>query len=220
MTPKTGNLPLRTWKHIFVFLDPSGIVCSAPVVMSHTSPSPSPPPPTHPTHPRHPGFLPDIIYSQVLVPLDYSPSFDRSKLIVDDEIFARLILPLPKGVTLNFVIDTCHSGSLTDLQWMWDGERFRKEGPRESRGGLAVCLSGCCDDEESTDVSSFDGTSAGVLTSCWLRAIEEGHLTCVDATILSMSTLLFLYYYYFLVTVFAHNSDIAFGATCHIFLLS
>jgi hypothetical protein len=62
---------------------------------------------------------------------------------------------------------------------MWDGEEFVKDGPRESRGGLAVCLSGCSDDEESTDVSSFDGTSAGVLTSCWLRAIEEKNLTYV-----------------------------------------
>lgn len=97
----------------------------------------------------------------------------RNKLITDDEIFARMITPLPEGAALHFVIDTCHSGSLTDLEWMWDGGQFTQASNRSHSGGLAICLSGCTDQQESTDATNFDGKSFGVLTKSWLEAVTR-----------------------------------------------
>eukprot|EP00038_Savillea_parva_P012819 m.207146 g.207146 ORF g.207146 m.207146 type:complete len:940 (+) comp23601_c0_seq1:1-2820(+) len=118
---------------------------------------------------------------EALVPLDFALEWKRNKLILDDEIFARLIAPLPTGAVLNCVIDTCHSGTLTDLKHMWDGQSMHAASSRESSGGLAACLSGCTDEQESTDASSFDGGCHGVLTHAWLRAVDEGQGTTYGA---------------------------------------
>ena len=49
--------------------------------------------------------------NETLLPLDHRAAGQ----IVDDELNARLVNVLPRGVKLHAVIDACHSGSVLDL---------------------------------------------------------------------------------------------------------
>ncbi|KAJ6526919.1 caspase domain-containing protein [Mycena vulgaris] len=85
---------------------------------------------------------------ECLVPLD-----GEDNLIVDDELHAHLVVPLPAGAHLVAVLDTCHSGSLLDLKhyrcnrvfvpWVFPGNR-NSEDKRQGvtrRGALFLQLS-------------------------------------------------------------------------------
>lgn len=65
-------------------------------------------------------------YNETLIPTDSK----FSGVIVDDDINKLMINKLPRGATLNCLIDACHSGTVMDLQfvaglaapghpWMW-----------------------------------------------------------------------------------------------------
>jgi len=69
---------------------------------------------------------------ECLVPLD-----GEDMMIVDNQLHASLVEPLPSGSHLVAVLDTCHSGSLLDLRhyrcnrvyvpWTWRGRRNSEE---------------------------------------------------------------------------------------------
>ncbi|CAL1698890.1 unnamed protein product [Somion occarium] len=52
---------------------------------------------------------------EVLVPVDHNGLEDREKLIIDDELRKLLVEPLPIGAKLTAIFDSCHSGTLLDL---------------------------------------------------------------------------------------------------------
>ncbi|CAL5340378.1 unnamed protein product [Camellia sinensis] len=53
-------------------------------------------------------------YDETLCPLD----FETQGMIVDDEINATIVRPLPYGVKLHAIIDACHSGTVLDLPFL------------------------------------------------------------------------------------------------------
>lgn len=53
-------------------------------------------------------------YDETLCPLD----FETHGMIVDDEINAAIVRPLPYGVRLHAIIDACHSGTVLDLPFL------------------------------------------------------------------------------------------------------
>lgn len=53
-------------------------------------------------------------YDETLCPLD----FETQGMIVDDEINATIVRPLPPGVKLHAIIDACHSGTVLDLPFL------------------------------------------------------------------------------------------------------
>ncbi|KZV57947.1 metacaspase-1 [Dorcoceras hygrometricum] len=53
-------------------------------------------------------------YDETLCPLD----FETQGMIVDDEINASIVRPLPRGVKLHAIIDACHSGTVLDLPFL------------------------------------------------------------------------------------------------------
>ncbi|XP_039064436.1 metacaspase-1-like [Hibiscus syriacus] len=59
-------------------------------------------------------------YDEILCPLD----FEAQGMIVDDEINATIVRPLPHGVELHEIIDTCHSGTVLDLPFLCRMNRF------------------------------------------------------------------------------------------------
>lgn len=53
-------------------------------------------------------------FDETLCPLD----FETQGMIVDDEINATIVRPLPHGVKLHAIIDACHSGTVLDLPFL------------------------------------------------------------------------------------------------------
>lgn len=59
-------------------------------------------------------------YDETLCPLD----FETQGMIVDDEVNAMIVRPLPAGVKLHAIIDACHSGTVLDLPFLCRMDRF------------------------------------------------------------------------------------------------
>eukprot|EP00903_Cladosiphon_okamuranus_P020725 g19031.t1 len=41
----------------------------------------------------------------------------KNELLIDDEIFEKLVCAVPEGVTLTAIVDSCHSGTVLDLPY-------------------------------------------------------------------------------------------------------
>ncbi|CAJ2633222.1 metacaspase-3-like isoform X1 [Trifolium pratense] len=120
-------------------------------------------------------------YDEAICPVDY----ESEGKILDDEINATIVRPLPHGAKLHAVIDTCFSGTVLDLPFMcrinrkgyygWEDHRHPRAGYKGTRGGLAVCISACDDDGSAADTSAFSGMeSAGALTYSFIQAMQVG----------------------------------------------
>jgi len=53
-------------------------------------------------------------YDEAICPVDY----EHEGKIVDDEINATIVRPLPRGAKLHALVDTCFSGTVLDLPFM------------------------------------------------------------------------------------------------------
>lgn len=62
-------------------------------------------------------------YDEAICPLD----FQQSGLITDDEMHQVMVRPLPQGVRLTALFDSCHSGSALDLPYMYSTKGLLKE---------------------------------------------------------------------------------------------
>lgn len=62
-------------------------------------------------------------YDEVIYPVDYT----RAGHIVDDEIHFRVVKPLQAGVRLTAIFDSCHSGSVMDLPYLYSTKGVLKE---------------------------------------------------------------------------------------------
>lgn len=62
-------------------------------------------------------------FDETLCPLD----FETQGMIVDDEINATIVRPLPHGVKLHSIIDACHSGTVLDLPFLCRMNRLLAE---------------------------------------------------------------------------------------------
>ncbi|KAJ4727312.1 metacaspase 1 [Melia azedarach] len=120
-------------------------------------------------------------YDETLCPLD----FETQGMIVDDEVNAMIVRPLPHGVKLHSIIDACHSGTVLDLpflcrmnrdgQYVWEDHRPRSGVWKGTSGGEAISFSGCDDNQTSADTSALSKiTSTGAMTYCFIQAIENG----------------------------------------------
>ncbi|XP_065859091.1 metacaspase-1-like [Euphorbia lathyris] len=132
-------------------------------------------------------------YDETLCPLD----FETQGMIVDDEINATIVRPLPQGVKLHAIVDACHSGTVLDLpflcrmnrtgHYVWEDHRPRSGMWKGTNGGEAVSFSGCDDNQTSADTSALSKiTSTGAMTFCFIQAIERGHGTTYGSILNSM----------------------------------
>ncbi|KAK2982331.1 hypothetical protein RJ640_009028 [Escallonia rubra] len=126
-------------------------------------------------------------YDEALCPVDYM----TAGMILDDEINARIVRPLPHGAKLHAIIETCHSGTVLDLQFLcrmnqngyyaWEDQCISHT-YKGTNGGRALCLSSCDDHQISTYTPGFTGEAASALTISFLNAVESqptityGHL--------------------------------------------
>ncbi|XP_065872002.1 metacaspase-1-like [Euphorbia lathyris] len=121
-------------------------------------------------------------FDETLCPTD----FKTQGMIVDDEINATIVRPLPRGVKLHAIIDACHSGTVLDLpylcrmdktgKYVWEDHRPRSGVWKGTNGGEAISFSGCDDNQTSADTSALSKvTSTGAMTYSFIQAIERGH---------------------------------------------
>lgn len=71
---------------------------------------------------RQPDFDMDELdgYDETICPVD----FMEEGMITDNEINATIVSPLKNGVTLHAIVDACHSGTILDLAYVYDRDRF------------------------------------------------------------------------------------------------
>lgn len=132
-------------------------------------------------------------YDETLCPLD----FETQGMIVDDEINATIVRPLPHGVKLHAIIDACHSGTVLDLpflcrmnrsgQYIWEDHRPPSGIWKGTSGGEVISFSGCDDNQTSADTSALSKiTSTGAMTYSFIQAIEVGNATTYGNMLNSM----------------------------------
>ncbi|KAJ6375249.1 hypothetical protein OIU77_000266 [Salix suchowensis] len=132
-------------------------------------------------------------YDETLCPTD----FETEGMIVDDEINAVIVKPLPHGVKLHAIIDACHSGTVLDLPFLcrmdrsgkyeWEDHRPRSGVWKGTSGGEVISFSGCDDDQNSADTSALSKiTSTGAMTYSFIQAIERGHGTTYGSMLNAM----------------------------------
>ncbi|CAM8922670.1 unnamed protein product [Rhodiola kirilowii] len=127
--------------------------------------------------------------------------FVTQGLILDDEINDKIVKPIPHGVKLHAIIDSCHSGTVLDLpylcrmnkqgQYAWEDHRAKHGTWKGTSGGEVISFSGCDDDQTSADTEALSKVaSTGAMTYAFIEAIERGHgatygsiLTAMRATI-------------------------------------
>ncbi|KAG0368520.1 caspase domain-containing protein [Gamsiella multidivaricata] len=57
-------------------------------------------------------------YDEIIYPCDYL----RSGIISDDEMYDLMVKELPAGVQLTALVDACHSGTMLDLPFVYNGD--------------------------------------------------------------------------------------------------
>eukprot|EP00922_Rhytidocystis_sp_ex-Travisia-forbesii_P065355 GHVS01097120.1.p1 GENE.GHVS01097120.1~~GHVS01097120.1.p1 ORF type:complete len:632 (-),score=88.95 GHVS01097120.1:1127-3022(-) len=109
-------------------------------------------------------------YDETILPSDYK----RAGQIVDDEINACIVQPLPVGVRMTSVMDCCHSGTGLDLSFSWNMKNStweEEDNPLHVVADIQL-FSGCRDDQTSADVQTC-GESGGAMTMAVVAALSE-----------------------------------------------
>jgi hypothetical protein len=92
---------------------------------------------------------------EALCPIDYT----ARGFITDDLIKRYFIDKLPSNVKLVMLIDACHSGTMCDLKYEYNCDRYRRYNTQKSR--LTRCdiimVSGCRDNQTSADAYLQNG---------------------------------------------------------------
>ncbi|KAF8377318.1 hypothetical protein HHK36_030693 [Tetracentron sinense] len=106
-------------------------------------------------------------------------------MILDDEINATIVRPLPKGVKLHAIIDACHSGTILDLPYLcrkrregnyiWENNNPPSGARKGTDGGLAISFSACGDNQTCTDTDALsrDKVMTGAMTYFFIQAMQS-----------------------------------------------
>jgi len=128
---------------------------------------------------------------EFIVPADY---FVNGSKIIDDELLA-LTQNLNPSVPCFMVFDSCHSGTILDLNWCYTFNKssslfIQSPGtntPSNSKNSI-ICISGCKDTEVSLDVvtnGSYNGALSNGLYNV-LAEISAGQLISVGSVVINI----------------------------------
>jgi hypothetical protein len=112
-------------------------------------------------------------YDEVIFPLDYA----QAGTVIDDELHDNLIKPLPPGCRLTAVFDSCHSGSILDVPYVYHSDGrvrsssiTRKFLAEKATPAEVICWSGSTDSGTSADVQGA-GIAVGAMSFAFLSAL-------------------------------------------------
>lgn len=118
-------------------------------------------------------------FDESICPVD----FVEAGTITDDEIKSAIVRPLKKGVTLNAIVDACHSGTVLDLPYVynrkakkWEISKRLSEDEKHTDRGLAISIAACEDRQVAADTSSCIGKSSingGAMTSVLIQIVKK-----------------------------------------------
>jgi len=113
-------------------------------------------------------------WDEVIFPVDYK----TSGIITDDVLHNTLVTPLPAGCRLTAVFDSCHSGSILDLNYEFHSNGRVKSSPvalasQKAKASPAdvVCFSGCKDTQTSADTVQ-GGVAVGAMSYAYLKVLK------------------------------------------------
>lgn len=110
---------------------------------------------------------------ECICPVDFDYSKENNGFIIDDLLNEVLVKNLKPGVKLRVCFDSCHSGSALDLPYQWvSSDKFEIENDSAEKGKDVIFISGCQDDQTSSD-SKFNGRAAGAMTWSLLNALWD-----------------------------------------------
>ncbi|KAK4845185.1 hypothetical protein QYF36_002061 [Acer negundo] len=128
---------------------------------------------------RQPEFNGDETdgFDETICPLD----FIKEGMILDNDINSIIVKPLVEGVRLHAIVDACHSGTILDLKYKynrkeksWDDNTPPSGANKATRGGLAICISACADDQVASDTTAFSGnTMNGAMTYILTSSVRK-----------------------------------------------
>ncbi|KJA19551.1 hypothetical protein HYPSUDRAFT_44100 [Hypholoma sublateritium FD-334 SS-4] len=113
---------------------------------------------------------------ETIKPLDYEVNGD----IVDDELHEILVKPLPDGCRLTALVDSCHSGTILDLPYVYCSDRntrsirleVNKKGLHKATSSDVILFAGCMDAETSED-TIVNGLPVGAMSWAFTDALKE-----------------------------------------------
>ncbi|TFY70869.1 hypothetical protein EVG20_g2131 [Dentipellis fragilis] len=114
-------------------------------------------------------------YDEIIFPVDYQRAGD----IVDDDLHHVMVRPLPPGCRLTAVFDSCHSGSVLDLPYMYHSNGRLKGSdvaPRykkiKATPAEVICWSGCKDSGTTVDTQE-GGLPVGAMSYAFLKVLKR-----------------------------------------------
>lgn len=108
---------------------------------------------------------------EVICPVDYN----TSGMISDDYIYENLLVKLPSTVTLFSLFDSCHSGSILDLPFIYKDTKLTNNNNTRHVANI-VSISGCRDDQTSAD-AYINAKYQGAMTWSFLTALTNKNYT-------------------------------------------
>ncbi|XP_047336285.1 metacaspase-1-like [Impatiens glandulifera] len=116
-------------------------------------------------------------YNETLCPVD----FKTSGMIFDNEINDAIVKPIKTDVKLHAIIDACHSGTVIDLEYVynrakkcWIGNKPPCGANKSTDGGIAISLSACADDRLAADTTAFSrDMMTGALTYVFTNIMRQ-----------------------------------------------
>lgn len=104
---------------------------------------------------------------EVLCPLDYS----TAGMIDDDCIYTNLVVKLPSSATLFMLSDSCHSGTVFDLPYLYTTSLINNNNKNTHVANI-MSISGCRDDQTSAD-AYIAGRYEGAMTWSFLNTLSN-----------------------------------------------
>ncbi|CAL1701735.1 unnamed protein product [Somion occarium] len=114
-------------------------------------------------------------YDEVIFPLDYK----NAGYILDDLMNSTMVSPLPAGCRLTALFDSCHSGSMLDLPYLYHTDGRVKGGQvspshvkRKGSHADVISWGGCMDSQTSADTFE-SGAAAGAMSYAFMTVLKH-----------------------------------------------
>lgn len=123
---------------------------------------------------------------EVIFPMDH----EKYGVLVDDELHDIMVSPLPKGCRLTAIFDSCHSGSVLDVPFIYSSHGRLKQSlthpsaiAKKSSSADVISWAGCQDGQTSADTftAGKSALAVGAMSHAFIKTLEENpKLTYLD----------------------------------------